>query len=114
MEECVMNVFFLFAGNGALVVLTSHASIEDPVLLEKLAAKGIDKFIAFGIPLGLASQRYGTHFDVVAHDLSETDDLRILDLDGTRAMRLFGFTEMAGPWFHEPATDMHRSMTDMA
>ena len=43
------------------------------------------------------------HFDIVAHGLSETDDLRVLDFDGTRALRLFGFTEMIGPFFHEPA-----------
>lgn len=106
-----MNVFILFAGNGALVVLTAHASIENPALLDKLAAKGIDRFIAFGIPLALASQRYGTHFDVVAHGLTETDDLRVLDLDGTRALRLFGFAEMTGPWFHEPESAMQRAMT---
>lgn len=106
-----MNVFILLAGNGALVILTSRASIEDTVLLEKLAAKGIDKFIAFGIPSDLASQRYGTHFDVVAHDLTETDDLRVLDLDGKRALRLFGFAEMTGPWFHEPEAAAHPRMT---
>ena len=99
-----MNVFILFAGSGPLVVLTSHASIDDPELLDKLAAKGIDKFLAYNIPLGLAKARYGMHFDIVARGLSETDDLRVLDFDGTRALRLFGFTEMTGPFIHEPAT----------
>ena len=98
-----MNVFILFAGSGPLVVLTSHASIDDPELLDKLAAKGIDKFLAYNIPLGLAKARYGMHFDIVARGLSETDDLRVLDFDGTRALRLFGFTEMTGPFIHEPA-----------
>ena len=97
-----MNVFILFAGSGPLVVLTSHTSIEDPELLEKLAAKGVDKFLAYRIPLALAKARYGMHFDIVARDLSETDDLRVLDFDGTRALRLFGFTEMTGPFIHEP------------
>ena len=98
-----MNVFILFAGSGSLVVLTSHASIEDPELLEKLAAKGVDKFLAYRIPLDLAKVRYGMHFDIVARGLSETDDLRVLDFDGTRALRLFRFTEMIGPFIHEPA-----------
>lgn len=97
-----MNAFILFTGSGPLVVLTSHASIEDPALLEKLVAKGIDRFLAYSIPLALAKERYGLHFDIVARDLSETDDLRILDFDGTRALRLFGFTEMTGPIVHEP------------
>ncbi|MDP3736221.1 MAG: hypothetical protein Q8R02_02460 [Hyphomonadaceae bacterium] len=41
-----MKVFVLFAGSGPLVALTSHTSIEDLEVLEKLAAKGIDKFLA--------------------------------------------------------------------
>lgn len=96
-----MNVFILFAGSGPLMILTSHDSLADPVLLEKLAAKGIDKFLAYAIPLELAKARYGLHFDVVAHDLSETDDLRMLDLDGNRALRLFDFAEMTGPIIRE-------------
>jgi len=96
-----MNVFFLFTGSGPLVILTSHASIEDPALLEKLAAKGVEKFLAYSIPLALAKARYGMHFDIVARSLSETDDLRVLDFDGTHAFRLFGFDEMSGPIAHE-------------
>lgn len=99
-----MNVFMLFAGSGPLVILTSHASIEDPALLEKLAAKGADKFLAYKIPLALAQARYGMHFDVVARSLAETDDLRVLDFDGARAFRLFAFNEMTGPVVHEEPT----------
>lgn len=96
-----MNVFILFAGSGPLVILTSHDSLTDPDLLDKLAAKGIDKFLAYAIPLPLAKERYGLHFNVVAHDLSETDDLRVLDFDGNRALRLFDFAEMTGPIIRE-------------
>ena len=98
-----MNVFILFAGSGPLVILTSYASVENPALLEKLAAKGVDKFLAYSIPLALAKARYGMHFDIVARGSSETDDLRVLDFDGTRAFRLFGFDELSGPFAHEPA-----------
>ena len=98
-----MNVFILFTGSGPLVILTSHASIEDLDLLEKLAAKGIDKFLAYSIPVALAKARYGMHFDVVVGDPSETDDLRVLDVDGSRAFRLFDFSEMSGPTAHDAA-----------
>jgi hypothetical protein len=99
-----MHVFFLFTGNGPLVILTSHASIEDPLLLDKLAAKGLDKFLAYRIPLALAKSRYGEHFDLACQDLSETDDLRVLDIDGSRAFRLFSFKEMESPVTHEGPT----------
>ena len=101
-----MKVFMLFAGSGPLVIMTSHDSIEDPVLLAKLAAKGLDRFLAYEVPLGLARTRYGMHFDVVARSLAETDDLRVLDFDGARAFRLFSFSEMSGPLAHEVAPAM--------
>jgi hypothetical protein len=98
-----MNTFMLFTGTGPLVILTSHASIEDPDLLQKLAAKGVEKFFAYEVPLALARTRYGMHFDIVARSLAETDDLRVLDFDGARALRLFRFDEMSGPTVHEGA-----------
>jgi hypothetical protein len=79
----------LFTGSGPLVILTSYESATEPSLLKKLAAKGIDKFIAYEIPLQLAERRYGGHFFVATHDLHEVDDLRILDFNGERAFRLF-------------------------
>jgi hypothetical protein len=96
-----MKVFMLMAGSGPLVILTSHTSIEDAEILEKLAAKGLDKFLAYEIPYELAKQRYGGHFSVVANDLHESDDLRILDYNGERAFRLFSFAELGSPLLHE-------------
>jgi len=97
-----MHVFFLFTGSGPLVILTSYSSVEDRQLLRKLASKGIDKFLAYEIPLSVAKERYGKHFAMVCQDLSQTDDLRVLDYNGQHAMRLFHFYEMGKPIAHEP------------
>jgi len=97
-----MKAFMVFTGSGPLVILTSHGSITAPSLIEKFAAKGIDKFIAHEIPIDLARERYGGHFDVVRKDLHETDDLRILDYNGERAFRLFRLSELGAPNLHEP------------
>jgi hypothetical protein len=83
------------------MILTSHESIEDPVVLEKLGAKGIDKFLSYTVPYDLAAERYGGHFNVVANDLHETDDLRVLDYNGERAFRLFRFDELGPMVAHE-------------
>ena len=98
-----MKAFMLFTGSGPLVVLTTHEAIVAPALLAKFAAKGIDKFIAHEIPLPLARERYGGHFEVVIRDLHESDDLRILDYNGERAFRLFRLAELGAPILHEPA-----------
>jgi len=101
-----MKAVLLFTGSGPLVVLTSHDALTHPELLAKLSAKGIDKFIAHEIPIELARQRYGAHYNMVIRDLHETDDLRILDYNGHRAFRLFRFAELGPAEIHEgqPAT----------
>jgi hypothetical protein len=97
-----MKAYMLFTGSGVLVVLTSHEAITDRGLLDKFGAKGIDKFIAYEIPVDVARQRYGGHFNVVLNDLHEADDLRILDYNGERAFRLFRLAELGAPILHEP------------
>lgn len=98
-----MKVVMIFPGSGPIVILTSHESVTEPKLLEKLAVKGIKKFIAYEIPVELAKERYGGHYDVVLGDLRETDDLRVLDYDGTRAFRRFRLSELGKPILHEGA-----------
>ena len=91
-----MKAIMLLTGEGTMVILTSHPSPTDPALLAKLAGKSIEKFVAHEIPLDLARDRYAQHFETVAADLRETDDLRVLDYSGNRAFKLFSFREL-GP-----------------
>ena len=98
-----MKAALLFAGSGPLVILTSYGSLQEPALIEKLASKGIEKFIAYELPLDKVKQRYGGHFTVVTHDLHESDDLRVLDFNGERAFRLFRLDELEGPVMYDPA-----------
>jgi hypothetical protein len=97
-----MKVAMLFTGSGPIVILTSHDSLTAPKLLEKLEAKGIERFMAYEIPLHLAKSRYGGHFSTVMNDLHETDDLRMLDYNGERAFALFRFDELGSPVVYEP------------
>lgn len=96
-----MKIALLFTGGGLLVIATSHDSFTDPRLLAKLRAKGIEKFIAYELPVDLARQRYGGHFEVAMKDLHETDDLRVLDFNGERAFRLFHLRELGAPIMYE-------------
>lgn len=96
-----MNAGLIFAGSGPIVILTSHDGLTDPALLERLAGKGISKFIAFPVPLDVVRAKYGIHFEIVCQDLHETDDLRVLDFDGRRAMELLPFNVLGKPIYHE-------------
>ncbi len=89
-----MKCLMLFTGSGPLVILTTMGSATDAPMVDKLRAKGIEKFIAYEIPIDLAKDRYGGHFNVVVQDLHESDDLRVLDYNGERAFRLFKLDEL--------------------
>ncbi len=91
-----MKALMLFTGSGPIVVLTSHTNVTDPRLKTQLKAKGIEKFVAYELPMERVKERYGGHFQTVMHNLHEADDLRVLDFDGQRAFRLFSFEEL-GP-----------------
>lgn len=92
-----MKVMMLLTAGGPMVILTSAESPISPGLLSELHDKGIDKFIAYEIPLALAQERYGSHFQTVAHDVHETDRLRVLDYSGHRAFKLFRFDDLGPP-----------------
>lgn len=97
-----MKVAMLFTGSGPIVILTSHDSVTDPTLVAKLEAKGIERFLAYELPLDIAKKRYGGHFNTVLNDLHETDDLRVLDYNGERAFGLFRLDELKSPVVHDP------------
>jgi hypothetical protein len=103
-----MKAALVITGSGPIVILTSYPSLTDPALLRKLKAKGIDKFIAYEIPVQLAAARYGGHFQVVRRDVHETDDLRVLDFNGERAFRLFRLSELGSPIMYEEPSATER------
>lgn len=92
---------YFFTGTGPILILTSYESPEDPNLVEKLALKGIKKYIAFEIQEDLVKERYGKHFNVILGDLKQADDLRVLDYDGHHVFYNFSIDEMGGPIYHE-------------
>jgi hypothetical protein len=98
----VMKAIMLITGSGPIVILTSYDTVTDPALLAKLKAKGIERFLAYDLPLDLAKERYGGHFQTVLSDLHETDDLRVLDYNGERAFALFRLDELGPQVIYDP------------
>jgi hypothetical protein len=96
-----MKVMLLLTSGGPIVIITSAASPTAPELVAELHAKGIDKYIAYEIPVELAEERYGAHFHKVSHGVHEQDVLRVLDHSGHRAFSLFRFSELGPPTRYE-------------
>lgn len=91
------TIALLVTKSGPIVIATSHRSLTDYELIQKLRAKGIEKFIAYPLQWELAKKRYGGHFEVALQDLREEDDLRVLDFDGDHAFGLFHLNELGAP-----------------
>ena len=95
-----MKAGVIFTGTGPILILTTYDSLKEPRLAEKLKARGMKRFIAYEVPVEKVKQRYGTHFSVIMGDLSQTDDLRILDIDGHHVFLNFTFEEMGEPYYY--------------
>ena len=96
-----MKAGIFFTGTGPILILTSYDSLNDPKLVEKLALKGIKKYIAYEIQEDLVKQKYGKHFNVILGDLKQTDDLRVLDYDGHHVFYNFSLNEIGKPIYYE-------------
>jgi hypothetical protein len=96
-----MKAGIFFTGTGPILILTSYESLNDPKLVEKLALKGIKKYIAYEIQEDLVKQKYGKHFNVILGDLKQADDLRVLDYDGHHVFYNFSIDDIGEPIYHE-------------
>lgn len=97
-----MKTSIIFTGTGPILIMTSYESFTNPEFVEKLAAKGIKKFIASELPIEKVKETYGKHFDIVREDLHQEDDLRVLDYNGHNIFHNFSFAEMGEPVYYEP------------
>jgi hypothetical protein len=86
--------------------------LEDEVFLGKLKAKGVDKFMAYELTLEDVENHYGGHFHTVVNDLHETDDLRVLDVNGQRIFSFFRLDELGEPFIFEPSSRKEKVYMD--
>jgi hypothetical protein len=98
----MMKAGIFFTGSGPILILTSYDSLTNSELINKLGSKGIKKFIAYEIPVELARQKYGSHYNSTMSDLKQQDDLRVMDYDGHHIFLQFSLKELGQPVFYEP------------
>jgi hypothetical protein len=96
-----MKAGIIFTGTGPILILTSYAAFDDPAFIEKLGAKGIQKYIAYELDIELVRKKYGKQFDVVMNDVKQQDDLRVLDYNGHNVFYNFMFSDMGKSISHE-------------
>ena len=77
-----MEAAVIFTGSGPILILTTLETLDDPGLILRLAAKGIGKFIASEVPVDEIRRWYGPTFERALTDVTQEDELRIVDVDG--------------------------------
>jgi len=97
-----MKTAIIFTGTGPILILTTYKSLTDSKFVEKLAVKGIKKFIAYDLPVNLVREKYGAQFAVIMNDVKQTDDLRVLDYNGHNVFYNFCFGDIGQPVYYEP------------
>ena len=97
-----MKAAMVFTGSGPILILTSFNSLEHPILTEKLGARGITKYIAYEVSVDKVKKLYGSRFSIILGDLSQTDDLRVMDIDGHHVFNSFAFDELGQPIYYQP------------
>ena len=96
-----MKAGIFFTGSGPILILASYDSLTNNSFIKKLAVKGIEKFIAYEVPLDIAEKKYGTRFKTIVNDLQDKDDLRVLDWDGHHVFDSFSIKDLGNPICHE-------------
>jgi hypothetical protein len=91
-----MRAFIIFSGTGPILILTTYPSLDDDKLLERLHHKGIAKFIAYEVAVDRVREVYGLPFEVIAGELKDEADLRVLDFNGHHIFSSFSLAELGG------------------
>lgn len=98
-----MKACIVFTGTGPILILTTYESLNDQNLIDKLFTKGIQKFMAYEVPLEMVKVKYEAQFTIVMNDVKQTDDLRVLDYNGHNIFYNFDLSKLSDPVFHEPS-----------
>ena len=92
-----MKAYIIFSGTGPILILTTHDDIVDPRLVDKLRHKGIVKFLAYEVPVETVRRIYGGPFEVIAADLEQHEDVRVLDFNGHHIFSRFSLKDLGEP-----------------
>jgi len=89
-----MRSYLVLTENGPLLVLTSMECITEEIFLDSLHSKGIDKFIAYEVPVDKVHEFYGVPFEIISADLEKGKDLRVVDFDGPHIFNCLSLSDL--------------------
>lgn len=95
-----MKAYLLFTGTGPILILTTFPGVTDSRLTERMAHKGIVKFIAYQVSIERTRELYSVPMAVIEADLAGREDVRVLDFNGHHIFANFRLSELSEPIRH--------------
>ncbi|MEM5789990.1 MAG: hypothetical protein AAGU11_21955 [Syntrophobacteraceae bacterium] len=96
-----MKAGIVVSGTGAILLLTACNSLDDPNLVSCLHKKGVNKYIVFEVPIDLVKTQYGQRYSIALADRKQSDECRVVDVDGSRIFRNFSLSDFGQPLMQE-------------
>lgn len=96
-----MRSYLVLTETGPILTVTSARDFGDEAVLGALTRRGIDKFIAYEVPVEAVRRRYGRPFEVIASDLEHGRTLRVLDFDGRHIFDCLSLSTLGRCYAHE-------------
>jgi hypothetical protein len=88
-----MKAVLVFGASGPLLILSSYPTLDHPEMIMKLQAKGIDKFMAWEVPLDHCGDLYGYTCRDAVEELGLREDIYVLDSDGHHIFLNFSLSD---------------------
>lgn len=89
-----MHSLLIFSTSTPILILSTFDETESDGMTDKLSNMGIDKFVAFEVPMDRAQEIYGHRFEQIEQAIDDQDDIRVLDYNGFTAFKNFNIDEL--------------------
>ncbi len=96
-----MKGVLVLAAAGPVLLLSSYPRLDDPDFIARLRAKGMEKFIAWEVPIERCKDLYGYTFRDEAENLTAHEGMHVLDTDGHRIFLNFQLSQLSAGIVYE-------------
>jgi hypothetical protein len=96
------RIFMLFGARGPVLAMIKNGFASDRDLLDKLASKTTDKFIAFEVNSESIEIQYREHLSHLMADPKQPSEVKILDDDGEEIFTNINFSNLSNPLYYDP------------
>ena len=96
-----LKSYLVMRATGGVLILTDHDLAKEPGALKKLAEGGLEKFIAFEVPLEQVKTNYSAHYEHVLKEPKQISEFITLDDDAREIFENISLKGLGAPLIYE-------------